>query len=145
MSAKRASSDSFFVEINDACERFEAEWRSGGQPQIELYIAEAPEGARPELIRELLKLDIFYRLDRGDTILPSDYQSYPEHATLIATLLTERVPPEQSSEVTQAGGYRLKGLIGSGGMGEVYRAHDPNFNRPLAVKDRKSTRLNSSH
>jgi serine/threonine-protein kinase len=134
MSAIMAIGDSFYDDINLACERFEAAWRSGAQPQIEPYIAEAPEGARPELICELLKLDIYYRRDRGDTILPSDYQSYPEHATLIATLLAERVPPEQSSELTHAGRYRLEGRIGQGGMGVVYRAHDPDFHRPLAVK-----------
>jgi WD40 repeat protein len=134
MSANLASSDSFYVEINDACERFEAEWRSGGQPQIEVYVAEVPEAVRPELICELLKLDIYYRRERGDTILPSDYQSYPDHASLIATLLAERVPPEQSTELTQAGRYRLEGRIGRGGMGDVFRAQDPDFHRPLAVK-----------
>jgi predicted Ser/Thr protein kinase/cell division protein FtsB len=88
MSAGVANGDSFYRDISLACDRFEAEWRSGGKPQIELYVAEAPEGARPELIRELLKLDIYYRRERGDTIIEGYYTSrFPEYAGLIERLL----------------------------------------------------------
>ena len=38
------------------------------------------------------------------------------------------------SKVTQVGRYRIKSLIGRGGMAEVYLAHDPQFNRDVAVK-----------
>src|SRR5262249_43487443 len=135
MSANIANGDSFYDDINLACERFEAEWRSGERPQIELYLAEAPEGARRELISELLKLDIYYRRDRGEAAPPNDYKPrFWEHADLIATLFAVRPSPEPPKNLTHAGRYLLDGLIGSGGMGDVYRAHDPGFDRPLAVK-----------
>jgi len=38
------------------------------------------------------------------------------------------------SNITQVGRYRIKSLIGRGGMAEVYLAHDPQFNRDVAVK-----------
>jgi serine/threonine-protein kinase len=32
------------------------------------------------------------------------------------------------------GRYRIQGLLGAGAMGEVYRAHDPSIDRPVAIK-----------
>src|SRR5688572_17374197 len=34
----------------------------------------------------------------------------------------------------QLGPFRIKSLIGAGGMGEVYEAHDTNLNRTVALK-----------
>jgi serine/threonine-protein kinase len=135
MSASNVSGDSFGEAIDLACDRFEAEWQAGARPQIEPYLAEVPEQARAGLARELLKVDIYYRRERGDTILPEDYKSpYLEYASLIDTLLNHAMLPELTTRLTHAGRYRLEERIGSGGMGDVYRAHDPDFRRPLAVK-----------
>ena len=35
---------------------------------------------------------------------------------------------------TSLGGYHLQALIGAGGMGEVYRAHDAKLGRDVAIK-----------
>src|SRR5687768_18472715 len=35
---------------------------------------------------------------------------------------------------TRLGPYTIESLIGPGGMGEVYKAHDERLNRPVAVK-----------
>jgi serine/threonine-protein kinase len=45
---------------------------------------------------------------------------------------------------TRLGPYEILALIGSGGMGEVYRAHDPRLHRDVAIKIFKEGHLNSA-
>jgi tetratricopeptide (TPR) repeat protein/predicted Ser/Thr protein kinase len=53
---------------------------------------------------------------------------------LLATLVkaSSRSPQREAGDVV--GRYRLEELIGQGAMGEVYRAHDPEVDRSVAIK-----------
>src|SRR5262245_4808464 len=43
-------------------------------------------------------------------------------------------PPPPGGVPSRAGRCRLEGEVARGGMGVVWRGHDPDFGRPLAVK-----------
>jgi serine/threonine protein kinase len=58
-------------------------------------------------------------------------------ATAGSFLETSLFPPTDVPRFepgARLGPYDLKGLLGAGGMGEVFRAHDPRLNRDIAIK-----------
>jgi hypothetical protein len=92
MSADQGNPDesqslSLLQEIDDACDDFEDRWRADQKPRIEDYVARASERVRTGLVQALLRVEIACRRERGDSILPRDYDSYPEYASLIDELL----------------------------------------------------------
>ena len=63
---------------------------------------------------------------------------------LPATPFPARAQPLTGAEVRQVGVYRLRGLLGKGGMGAVYLGEDP-AGRPVAVKVIRSEFTADSH
>src|SRR5271157_4020789 len=70
--------------IDDACDRFEAAWREGSEPQLAPFLAGASALARPRLFRELLTIDLEFRLGRGERLQPEAYRvGLPEDLEVI--------------------------------------------------------------
>lgn len=127
--------------LDPVCERFEDALRAPGDPpRLEAYLSGWEGDERAELFRLLLALELDYRRGSNPTPAdptPADYQDrFPEFASYLSGLLeaTPTAPPQEPLPPDVVGRYRVLGTLGRGGMGIVLRVHDPDFDRPLAVK-----------
>jgi tetratricopeptide (TPR) repeat protein len=151
--------------IDAVCVRFEAAWRAGQAPRIEDFLGDTQQAERETLLWELLRIEIDHRLRRGDVPTVADYLGrFPNRDRLLREEIEERVaraagnprPGEtMATHGTGAGdstlpsdgwptppvavpGYEIRGPLGEGGMAQVFRVHDPDFDRPLAIKVMKA-------
>jgi eukaryotic-like serine/threonine-protein kinase len=70
--------------IDAACDRFEADWRSGRAPRIEDFLVDAEEADRPALLGELMALERELRESRGDRLRAEEYLArFPAHSAAI--------------------------------------------------------------
>jgi hypothetical protein len=58
-------SPELWQQINALITRFEAECQAGAAPRIEAFLDEAASDARPELFRQLLRIEVDVRLSQG--------------------------------------------------------------------------------
>ena len=64
---------SLLDQIDAACDRFEAAWRSDGEPKIEAFLDQAPEAGRGELFYQLLLVDLQWRHNRQESPTGDEY------------------------------------------------------------------------
>ncbi len=86
--------------VDQICLHFEAAWSAAAnaaiRPQIEDYLAETPEPERSILLRELLALELAYRVERGETPRLTEYrQRFLEHGELLGNLWCEALPAQR--------------------------------------------------
>jgi serine/threonine protein kinase len=117
---------------------FENAWQAGGRPAIDDYL---PAGGplRHEVLIELVLVDCERRRQAGEPAQREDYlQRYPE----LDELPTQNMPAPQEKPPdagpdglpTQIARYRVEKLLGHGGFGVVYLAHDDRLSRSVAIK-----------
>jgi serine/threonine protein kinase/Flp pilus assembly protein TadD len=76
--------------IDAACDRFEAAWRGGQDPQIEDFLEAAAEPERPALLRALIVLEVELRRGRGEQAAPGEYRHrFPGQTAVVAAAFAE--------------------------------------------------------
>jgi serine/threonine protein kinase/ABC-type amino acid transport substrate-binding protein len=74
--------------IDPVCQSFEAAWKAAGEsgtwPRIEDYLAAVGKSERGPLLRELIRVELHYRRQRGESHGPEEYRRrFPGHEALI--------------------------------------------------------------
>jgi serine/threonine protein kinase len=140
--------------------RFERAWKAGPRPQIEAFLAEAPEPQRAPLLTELLLVERELRLAAGELPTAKEYRGrFPEYdAPVTAAFDRDRSvpsPPGRASnlrstqtlnpsdkpgigpmpaELANHPDYEIVRRLGAGGMGVVYLARNRHVGRDEVIK-----------
>lgn len=62
------------LRVDELCDRFESAWRRGERPSLAEYAREMPEADRLVAARELLRVEVEYRVRRGEVPIARDYE-----------------------------------------------------------------------
>src|SRR5205823_646339 len=127
------------------------------------YLSKVSSAEQPQLLRELLALELWYRSQNGEQPDPEEYhRRFPPHAELIDTVFSEvdQCTPKESKTglrplepmilsgtvgeqeasssetpgLVVLGDYELLNQLGKGGMVVVYRSSQRSANRIAATK-----------
>lgn len=143
--------------VSDACDEFEAGLEKEESPSIEDYLRTAPSQLKEYLFCELLAIELESQSARGSAPARARYDDrFPDRRDDVRTVfdrvfgelstryLGDSAATDRSAEAqrlsaemsapTFIGRYRVDSKIGKGGFGVVYKAHDDDLDREVAIK-----------
>lgn len=121
----------FALRLDDLCERFEAEWKQGGRPDLGAFLGHLPAADTGEVFDELLAVELEYRLRKGEHLTTEEYRvRYPQFADRIERVHGESLRRAQFTEATQDAGTRR-----SSGGGSGLHIRCPYCHYPIEIRD----------
>lgn len=89
--------------VDSICNDFEQNWNPSIRPDFQVFLQQVESDQRPNLLRELLKVDIELRIKAGQSVTSAEYTSVGPHAaSIVDEILRLRRSPktEQSYSTT---------------------------------------------
>jgi hypothetical protein len=134
--------------VDEICDRFEAAWRAGQRPQIEGYLGDLPEPARPALFGELLRLDLHYRRQQREAATEAEYgRRFPAYADRIRAAFRQETVDhvegflgpgddreDRTPTPTAFGKFQVVRPLGDGGQASTLLALDPDLRCHVVLK-----------
>jgi len=122
-------------QIDEIADRYEAAWKSGGQPNIADFLPFVAPEVRSRLLGELIALEQAYRTRRGLGQVATDYRLlFPDLLDDANADKRAAAPDASKNPLPQIDDYEILEELGNGGMGAVYKARQRRPDRLVAIK-----------